>query len=265
MPLVALALVLAAAGFHAVWNRALHIAGDRVPVMAVGNLVAGLALLPVTLTRPPWQVWPLIIVSALAEAAYAVCLATAYSRGALSIAYPLGRGTAPLLVTLGGWLVLAEPPGVRGITGAGALALGLALVARAGYRTGQVAAVWFALLTGVCIAAYSLVDARAVREVSAPGYLGAVLLLTGIFLVVWLRGDVPRLYASLRPGLLVAFGSTAAYLLVLLAFQRAQAGRVSTLREVSVLIGIALAGERPGPRVWLGATLVVAGMIFAAS
>jgi drug/metabolite transporter (DMT)-like permease len=83
-------------------------------------------------------------------------------------------------------------------------------------------------------------------------------------LTAWLRGDAPRLRASLRPGLLVAFGSTAAYLLVLLAFQRAPAGRVSTLREVSVLFGIILAGERPGGRVWTGAILVVGGMALAA-
>jgi drug/metabolite transporter (DMT)-like permease len=259
-----LALVLSAAVFHALWNRTLHIAGDRVPVMAVGNLVAGAALLPVTAFRPPWEVWPLIIVSAMAEAAYSLCLATAYSRGALSVVYPLGRGTAPLLVTLGGWLLLAEGPGARGLAGAAALALGLALVALAGHRAGQRTAVGFALLTGVCIATYSLVDARAVREVSAPGYLGAVLFLTGLFLVGWMRGGTARLRTNLRPGLLVAFGSTAAYLLVLLAFQRAQAGRVSTLREISVLLGIALAAERPGRHVWVGAALVVTGMFLAA-
>lgn len=256
--------VLSAAGFHALWNRALHTAGDRAPVMAVGNLIAGLALLPAILLRPPWQVWPLIVLSALAEAAYSLCLATAYARGALSVAYPLGRGTAPLLVTLGGWLILDERPGLGALAGAAALATGLALVALAGHRSGQGAAVAFAILTGVCIATYSVIDASAVRQISAPGYLGAVLFLTGLLLAIWVRGDGARLRGALRPGLAVAFGSTAAYLLVLLAFQRAAAGRVSTLREVSVLIGIMLARERPGPQVWIGAVLVVAGMVLAA-
>jgi drug/metabolite transporter (DMT)-like permease len=62
----------------------------------------------------------------------------------------------------------------------------------------------------------------------------------------------------------VAVGTTAAYLLVLFAFQRAPAGRVSTLREVSVLIGVLIAREKSGGRVWLGAALVVAGAIMAA-
>ena len=58
---------------------------------------------------------------------------------------------------------------------------------------------------------------------------------------------MPRLQGGLRNGLLIAVGSLAAYLLVLYAFRLAPAGRVSTLRESSVLIGILLSGERPRP------------------
>ena len=110
MPLPALVLVLAAAGLHAVWNLTLHRTEDRVATMAVSGLVAGAALLPAALVAPPWTVAPLIVLSAVAEAGYGLALAAAYRRGALAVAYPIGRGTAPLLVTLGGWLVLAEPP-----------------------------------------------------------------------------------------------------------------------------------------------------------
>jgi drug/metabolite transporter (DMT)-like permease len=39
---------------------------------------------------------------------------------------------------------------------------------------------------------------------------------------------------------------------------------VATLREVSVLIGVLLARERKGPRIWLGAALVVVGAILTA-
>lgn len=261
---LALVLVLAAATFHALWNRLLHVTADRAATMAVGNLAGGLLLLPATLAAPPGAVLPLAALSAVAEAAYALYLSAAYRRGALSVAYPLGRGTAPLLVTLGGWLVLAQRPGPPALAGALALAAGLALVAVAGRRAGQHAAVAFALLTGIAIAAYSVIDARAVREASPPGYLGAVLLLTGVLLAGWLRGDRTRLRRALRPGLGVAAGSTAAYLLVLLAFQHADAGRVSTLREISVLIGIVLSGERPAGVVWAGAALVVTGALLAA-
>ena len=262
---IALTLVLAAAGFHAAWNLLLHDTSDRGAAMTVAGLAAGLALLPFTLAAPPWQAWPLILLSALAETAYALCLAAAYRHGALSLAYPLGRGVSPLLITLGGWVILSQPPAPLALAGALLLAAGLAIVASAGRRSGQMAAVGFALLTGCAIASYSLVDARAVRQVAPLAYLGPVLLLQGVLLLITMRGGRARVRQSLRPGLLIAIGSTAAYLLVLFAFQLAPAGRVSTLREVSVLIGIALARDKPGWRLWAGAVLVVGGMFLTAT
>ena len=54
-------------------------------------------------------------------------------------------------------------------------------------------------------------------------------------------------------------------MLVLFAFQQAPAGRVSTLREASVLVGLMLSGERPSPAIWAGAILVLTGAWLAAS
>jgi drug/metabolite transporter (DMT)-like permease len=265
VPPLALALVLLAALLHAGWNLLLHGTADRLAAATVAGLVAGVALLPAMIVAPPWQVWMLILLSALAECAYALCLTTAYRLGALSLVYPLARGTAPLLVTLGGWLLLSQAPTLWALAGAIALALGLALVATAGkQRGGQGIATGFALLTGVCIATYATIDAAAVRHVNPVSYLGAVLGLQGIILASLLRGDLNRLRRAAWPGVQIALGSVAAYLLVLLAFQRANAGPVATLREVSVLIGVLLAREQKGWRVWLGAALVAFGAILTA-
>jgi drug/metabolite transporter (DMT)-like permease len=258
---VPLALVLAAAFLHALWNVRLHAAPDRPAAMAVSGLVSCAGLLPAIIFLPPWSVWPSIILSAAAETAYALCLSAAYQRGALAVAYPIGRGTAPLLVTLGGWVVLSQPPTPLTILGALALATGLSLIALTGYRTHQQAAIGFAVLTGCAIAVYSLVDAHAVQTVSPVGYLGAVLGLQGVMLTAWMRLDVIRLRQAVKPGIQIAIGSVSAYLLVLFAFQRAEAGRIATLREVSVLIGLFLAGGKHSWRIWLGAILVVAGII----
>ncbi len=263
-PPVALALVLAAAAFHAGWNRLLHDTGDRLAVMAIAGLAAGVVLLPAVVVAPPRNALAFIVPSALAETAYAVCLVAAYRRGALSLAYPIGRGTAPLLVTLGGWFALGQTPTVHTVSAALALVSGLTLVGTAGQHKAQRAAIVFALATGVCIASYSLIDARAVEASSPIAYLCLVMALQGVLLTVLLRVDLQRLRLALGPGLLVAAGSTAAYVLVLFAFQRAPAGRVSTLREISVLIGLLIARERSGPQVWLGAILVVGGAVLAA-
>jgi drug/metabolite transporter (DMT)-like permease len=265
LPPLALALVLVAACAHAGWNLILHETTDRIAAVAVAGLATGVVFLPLIIAQAPWRVLPLVLLSAAGEAAYALLLSAAYAHGTLAVAYPIARGTAPLLVTLGAWLVLAQRPGLLGVAGAVALALGLTLIGAAGQRAGELVAVGFALLTGVAIAAYSVVDARAVQTVAPPGYLGLVLGLEGMALLVWMRGSgrVARLRKALRPGLLIAVGSTAAYLLVLFAFQLAPAGRVSTLREVSVLLGVLLSRSRRGWVVWVGATLVFAGMVLA--
>ncbi|MCA9863335.1 MAG: hypothetical protein KC432_09960, partial [Thermomicrobiales bacterium] len=191
---------------HASWNRLLHAVNDRVAAMSVAGIATGVLMLPAILIWPPWAAWPSILASAAAHTCYALGLSAAYKRGALSVAYPLGRGVAPLLVTVGGWLLLAETPAATAILGAVLLAVGLASIAIAGGRSGQHAAVIFALLTGVTIASYSVVDAGAVRQVAPAGYIGAVLGLQGIILAVILRGNVPRLRGGLRNGLLIAVG-----------------------------------------------------------
>lgn len=265
MDTASLLLVLAAAGLHAGWNLVLHQAGDRVPAMAVAGVVGGLLLLPATLLRPPTAALGLVVPSALAQAAYALALSAAYRRGELSFTYPIGRGTAPLLVTLGGWLVLAETPRPLVLAGAVCLGSGLALVADAGRRAGRSLAVGLAVLTGVAVASYSLIDARAVRATNAAGYLGPVLLLQAVVLSAGLKFDRHRLARALGPGLLIGLGSTAAYVLVLIAYSRSRAGSVATVREVAVLLGILLSRDRPGVRVWLGALSVVGGAVLAAA
>jgi drug/metabolite transporter (DMT)-like permease len=260
---MAFALVATAALAHALWNRRLHVAGDRVATIAIAYLAVGVALLPAAILDGPWPVWPLVLLSGVVEAIYCLFLTAAYYRGALTIAYPLGRGTAPLLVTLGGWLILGARPNPAVLVGTMILAIGIALVATTGWRSGQSAAVGFALLTGVTVAAYTLVDSQAVQHVSAPGYFSIVSLLAGLLLASTVRGKAARLHQALEPGLRVAVGMGVAYLLVLVAFQHAEASRVSALRESSILIALWLSGERPSWQTWLGSGLVVLGVILA--
>jgi drug/metabolite transporter (DMT)-like permease len=267
MGLSSLLLVLAAAALHATWNLVLHETRDRLAAFAVAGLVGGGALLPVAFIASPLHVWPLIVLSALGEVAYALCLSAAYQRGTLSLTYPIGRGTAPLLVTLGGWLLLTQRPSPETLGGACALVLGLTLIGTTANGRVQAVAIGFALLTGICIAGYSIIDARAVHQVSPVSYLGAVELLQGLIMALGIRymsGSWERLRTSLRPGAAIAVGSISAYLLVLMAFQRTGAGQVATLREVAVLVGLLLAREKAGWRTWVGATLVVVGAVLAA-
>jgi drug/metabolite transporter (DMT)-like permease len=256
---VALALVLAAAVLHAVWNRLLHGAEDRLAAAAVAAVVGAVLLMPATITAPPMRVWPSVLASGVAEAAYFACLAAAYRRGELSVTYPVARGIAPFLITLGGAAVLGQTLTPARLGGSFALAIGLAIISQVGLARGQGGALAFAALTGLIIAVYSVIDAGAVRSANAIGYLGAVTAVQALILLSAVRVDWDRLRAAARAGIGIGVGSVAAYLLVLLAYQRAPASPVATIRELSILLGILIARDRPGKRVWLGGALCVLG------
>jgi drug/metabolite transporter (DMT)-like permease len=256
---VALALVLAAAVLHATWNRMLHGATDRLAAAAVGAAVGAVLLLPATIADPPVHAWPSALASGAAEAAYFAFLAAAYRRGELSFTYPVARGIAPFLITLGGAAVLGQSLTAARVAGSLALAAGLAIISQAGLARGRGIALAFAALTGISIAVYSVIDAGAVRSAGAVGYLGAVTVVQAVILLGTVRLDRERLRAASRAGAGIGVGSVAAYLLVLLAYQRAPASPVATLRELSILLGILIAGDRPGRRVWAGGTLCVLG------
>ncbi|HET9311240.1 MAG TPA: DMT family transporter [Actinomycetota bacterium] len=261
----AVALVLAAAVLHASWNVRLHGEGDRVAAMAASGLVSGVVLLPFLVLDPPSGLWLLVLISGVAEAVYGLALAGAYRRGELTVTYPVGRGSAPLMTTLAAVAVVGQPATLRTLVAASLVAAGLGLLALRSHRHGSLAATGLALAVGAMIATYSVVDARAMRDGAAPlAYLAATLGLEGLVVAATTGFDVGRLRAALRPGAAIALGSVGAYALVLLAFQLAPVGRVATLREISIVVAVLLAREHPGPLGWAGIGAVVTGGALAA-
>ncbi|GIT45858.1 MAG: hypothetical protein Ct9H300mP12_04430 [Acidimicrobiales bacterium] len=117
-----------------------------------------------------------------------------------------------------------------------------------GRNVGRKRAVVLAAVTGLCTVAYSLIDAHSVDLTGAMGYLSVVMVLkfTGRSLSVR-RPAMTRLRPVLSESVVVGLGQGGAYGLVLLAFQQAQAGQVSGLRQVSVVLGVLSPGSPSVP------------------
>jgi len=100
LPLDALALALAAAVVHALWNLLTARAGESQIAAGVALGIGAAAFAPLALLT--WDVRagvaPYAVASVALELAYLVLLATAYQRAPLSVVYPVARGTAPVLV-----------------------------------------------------------------------------------------------------------------------------------------------------------------------
>jgi len=271
-PLVT-ALVLGAALLHASWNAIIKSSRDVMLDTALVAAGASLLSLPliVAMPMPARASWPFLAASIAIHVGYFATLARAYRVGDLGHAYPLMRGTAPLLVALFGLALLDERPSAimwLGIVliSAGILSIGLLQHGRAR----RDATLW-ALANAVIIAGYTLVDGAGVRlSATAPGYVSWLFLLQGfifIGLVIALRQRAALQYAwrNWRRGIGGGLLLFASYGIVLWAMTRAPVAAVAALRETSVifaaLLGSIFLHEPFGRQRLIGACAVALGVM----
>ena len=114
-------------------------------------------------------------------------------------AYPVARGSAPLVVAaLGIWLLDQVPTPFTVMGGAGRDRT--LMIGNVGWNTGQRQALALALTTGVVIGGYTLVDARAVEDVNGWAFFAMSSYLGATFAIIGNRLPIERLRASLRSG-----------------------------------------------------------------
>lgn len=270
-------VVLLSAALNAGWNSAIKVGGDRITAMAITTLMgSGLSLLALPwVDLPASASWALLALSIAVHTAYHFALPVAYNHGDMGQVYPIARGSAPLMVMLGAAVFAGEWPGVGAVWGVTCLCTGvlsLALI-RSGTGSGraQRKAVGYALLTGVLIAAYTVIDAMGARQAGSAIGFAVILTLgdgiaTALIVLLW-KG--PRTFCVDRAMLwrCSAAGTMqmGAYWIAVWALARAPMGAVSALRETSVLlvalISTWLLKERMGPARIMSAVLVCVGLL----
>jgi len=266
--------VLGAGLLHAGWNALIKSAAGGDALLDTATIVAGstvcsflaLPFLPIPLS----EAWPMAAASVVIHFGYYLTLAEAYRTGDLSFAYPLMRGTAPLLVTLLGVVFLRELPSPNIAFGILLICSGIVAIAFAQRHHHPRAAVYWALGNAAIIGVYTLIDGAGARASgNALSYVVYLTFLEGVFFLAWLRWRrgapaVTYIARQWRRGLLGGFCSVAAYGIVLWAMTRAPIAAVSALRETSVLfaaiIGSFLLKEGFGIARLVGAASVVAGV-----
>jgi drug/metabolite transporter (DMT)-like permease len=267
-------LVLGSAVLHASWNALLKGGGDRLRSVTVMALAASLASAGwvLFLPFPRAASWLCIGLSTLLHVAYNLLLVAAYRHGDLGVTYPIARGSSPLLVAAGAAVLAGERLDIFTLVGIALVCGGIvglareAALARASDKGGLPRSVVPALLTGVAIAGYTVVDGLGGRAAGDPGaYAAWLFLATGpAMLLAWRwrkPGDRVRPDAATARSAVGGVVSLVAYAIVIWAASVSPMGPVSALRESSVvvaaLLGKLFLGERLGP--WrLTACLVVA-------
>lgn len=267
MSLLVFCVILFSAALHSVWNAIVKGGSETLltTILVAGTgAVVGLAALPFLPPIAP-EAWRYLAFSAMLEIAYYSLVAAAYRHADMSSAYPVMRGTPPLLVALVSSLALGTAlslPGWLGVTLISGGVLSLAL----GRAKGDTRGMAFALVNALVIASYTLVDGVGVRASGSPAaYTMWIYVLTGLPLTAWAllrRPDFPA-YARRNWHLGVAggLGTLVSYGLIMWAVTIAPIPLVAALRETSILFGTLIAAfvlKERVTRIRLVAVLIIA-------
>jgi uncharacterized membrane protein len=272
----ALALALGAALLHATWNVLL--AGSRDSVAATGALLAWgavlLAPLGLLIGGFSGEAVPYVAASAAFELVYFVLLARAYRGGELGVVYPVGRGSAPVVILALAALGLGKGVSWLAAVGVVLVAAGVLLL---GVRRempgicryldkpphGGPRDLLFGLAIGATIAGYTLVDSEGLDHADPLPYLSLIAAVCaatycGTLLVSGRRRELEAELRSPRAPLTAA-ATFGAYALVLAALELAPAAPVAAVRESSVVMAALMAWA------FLGEPLRVAGPVLVAA
>ena len=288
MTALSLILVLLSAVAHASWNLMLKRAGDPEVFAWVMLVVGSILLAPVGLALLWYNsmdfpgLW-FLLASVVLHVFYFILLARGYATGDLSLVYPVARGMGPMLVPVLAVILLGEIVETMAIVGIAAIVGGIYTISwwgnfhqvlRSPLLFLRSAGMRYAVLTGLTIAVYSIVDKEGVGHIQPLLYIyfmfiGTVALLAPYILAnkgmetvkaEWRANAVPITVSGL-----LAF---AAYGLVLTAFSLSRVSYVAPAREVGivigVLMGIFLLKEPFGRGRLLGSGLIVGGLALIA-
>jgi drug/metabolite transporter (DMT)-like permease len=274
MSTLVVCVVLFGALMHASWNALVKSAKGGDPMLDMAAVVAGssvcaLVVLPFVGLPAPAS-WKFMVASTVIHFGYYVTLAQAYRTGDLSFAYPLMRGSAPLIVAVLGIVVLHEVPSAHALLGIVLICAGIVSIAFVRRERHPPGAARWAFANAAIIAMYTLVDGTGARASgNAVAYVSWLIFIEGIPFLAWLlwrRGPPAVAYvrASWRRGLLGGAFSLAAYGIVLYAMTQAPVAAVAALRETSVLfaalIGALWLKEGFGAMRFAGAASVAVGI-----
>ncbi|SHO63641.1 Uncharacterized membrane protein [Pseudoxanthobacter soli DSM 19599] len=275
MPVSVMVLVLCGALLHATWNTLVKSGADTeiaTALVAVGS--AAMAALALPFVAPPDPAsWPFLATSVVAQTLYFLLVAAAYRAGDMSLAYPLMRGTAPLLVALASGPLIGErlaPATWAGVVLICAGVLGM-VAGRVRSSGNSRAAIGFAFANAAMIATYTLIDGHGVRISGSPaGYTLWIFMLTALPMVVWVglrrgRALAHALRAQPKITFIGGFCNLGSYGVALWAMAHGPIAVVSALRETSILFATAISAlvlhERVGPARYAATGLILAGVV----
>jgi len=246
--------VIFAAFLHALWNSMVKSHIDKhvaVAAIVLGHVPASLIII-FLLPMPAIESLSYIIASALIHQGYQWFLLTAYRYGDYTRVYPIARGTGPVVVTIVLLLFFGVKLNVYELLGIITISIGILSISTQDRHSffpwitrKNTKAIGFALLTGLFVGGYSIVDGYGARISFSPlSFMGWSFLLNALIFPILLSvmnqpNVVKKVFSEAK--LLFWFGGTISfivYAIVVWGFTQAPIPLVSALRETSVIIAL---------------------------
>jgi drug/metabolite transporter (DMT)-like permease len=254
---LALVLVLSASFVHASWNLLSKRVGGGASVAWLLSAASLILYAPIVLGYWYWQHptisatgWWFMLGTGFIHLAYYLVLQRGYNVGDLSLVYPLARGTGPLLSATGAMLFFGERPSWIALIGIGLVLGGVFVISSGGHRSADPARLrrgrLYGILTGACIAAYTLWDKYSVATLHVPpllqDYASSVVCAILLGPIAWRERSAVLACWRVHPREVIGIGLLRpfSFILVLTAMVFTPVSYVAPAREVSILIGVFL-------------------------
>jgi drug/metabolite transporter (DMT)-like permease len=276
MSLIVFLLIIASAFLHALWNFAAKKASGNFYVLYLSLLMASVLFFPFLFTLSISEFFnvrgfPYVLATGTIHAVYFFALGKAYEHGDISSSYPVARGTGVAGTALAAYLLLKEGMTFFGLLGIGSISIGTLFIGLTkSHSVGSLKGLFFALLVGAMIVAYSLVDKLGVGIMNPVAYAFGLWFVTALWLTPYVvinkRRELSLAWRDYKGySLIIGAGSLLTYLLILFIFRIAPVSYVVALRETAVAIGalmgfVFLKEKATGFKI-AGITLIVLGMI----
>jgi len=273
---LAVTLILTSAISHALVSVLMKRSHDKLVLRIILGATSSLIALPFIFILPPLpiNVWPILLLGIGIHLIYQIIQASAFTRGDMSLVYPVMRGFAPALTAIFALLVLKES-----LSSYETFGLAVVVAALVGFgwpgrlpQKGFTVALTFALIGGTLTSLYTVIDAAGIRLAPVKfsfiawffvleGFLGASLF------SIWKRDRIrQKIRKDGRAGVIAGLLGLITYTTALYAFSLDNVAPLAALRETSVIFGAILAAvflkEPFGRRRIVLAVLLVAGLAF---
>lgn len=256
MSFYAVIIIVISAFMHAIWNYFAKTSNGGKAFVWLYQVVSAVLFAPIILIyfflqdlSLTWIQVGFMVLSGTMHLSYSLILQKGYKEGDLSLVYPVARGLAPIIVTVGAILLLDEQINKLGMIGIALIIVSVFIISGgfAVFKSSKVSiSIMYGFFVSIAISAYTLFDKSALTVVMISPLLlhyGSILIQL-LVLTPFMKGSFHQVREEWKYHKKEAIGvgilQPSAYILILITMTFTPVSYVAPVREISIVVGALL-------------------------